>query len=117
MQKYISQKGVYMCDFYGAKGCEEKGFRPAIIVQNNVGNTFSPTTWVVPITSQNKKDILTHHTIKQDKYDFLTYESCIILCEQLTVRDICRLGRYIGKIDDGDFNIVIEKIKNNLKVY
>lgn len=118
MNKYISQKSIYECSFLGAIGSEQKGERIALVMQNSIGNTFSPTTWVIPITSRNKKDLPTHHILYKEKYPFLKYDENTVLVEQLCTRDIqFRLGGYLGKIDDADFNIIIEKIINNLKVY
>jgi len=95
--KFISQGHIYICDFSGAKGSEQKSTRPALVVQNNIGNTFSTTTWVIPITSKNKKEYPMHHIIYQKDYPQLEYEENIILVEQLTTRDECRIGKYIGK--------------------
>ncbi|MEG0899414.1 MAG: type II toxin-antitoxin system PemK/MazF family toxin [Oscillospiraceae bacterium] len=117
MDKIISQKGVYMCDFSGSKFSEEKGIRPIIICQNNIGNTFSPTIWGIPITSQRKTDLPTHHIIYRKKYPFLKYDENTIIVEQLTTKDKRRLGKYLGKIDDDDFNIIVAKIINNLKQF
>lgn len=115
MQEFISQQSIYECSFEGAVGSEQKGDRIALIVQNNVGNNFSPTTWAIPITSQNKKELRTHHILYKEKYPFLRYDENTVLVEQLVTRDKCRLGRYIGKIDDKDFTIIIEKIIENLR--
>lgn len=117
MGKPIRQKSIYMCDFSGAKGSEEKGLRPALVVQNNVGNDYSPITWVVPITSKDKKDRISHHMLFREKYGFLEYKENTVLCEQLTTKDMSRISRYVGTISDFDFDIVIKKIKDNMKQY
>lgn len=118
MNKFISQKSIYECNFSGSVGSEQKGTRVSLVIQNNIGNTFSPTTWVIPITSRNKKDLPTHHILYKEKYPFLKYDENTVLVEQLCTRDIqFRFGRYLGKIDNEDFNIIVEKIVNNLKVY
>ncbi len=117
MAKYISQGNIYMCEFEGAKGCEQMGIRPCICVQNNIGNTFSNTTWVIPITSQIKKDLPTHHILYKKDYPKLSFDKNVVLVEQLTTRDKCRIKDYICKLQKKDLDIVIEKIINNLSAY
>lgn len=52
---------IVMCDFGTAYGCEQGGLRPALVVQNDVGNMHSPTVIVCPITSsKSKKPLPTH---------------------------------------------------------
>ena len=52
---------IVMCDFGAAYGCEQGGLRPALVVQNDVGNKHSPTIIVCPITSsKSKKPLPTH---------------------------------------------------------
>ena len=56
---------VYLVDFGIGYGSEQGGVRPAVIVQNNIGNKYSPTTIVVPVTSrQTKAHIPTHVRVK-----------------------------------------------------
>jgi mRNA interferase MazF len=117
MDKFISQKSIYECDFEGSKGSEQKGNRVGLVITNNVSNTFSPIVWIVPITSRSKKDLPTHHVLYQTKYPFLKYEENTVLVEQLTTRDECRIGKYVGKISDDDFNIIIRQVINNLRQY
>jgi len=114
MDRTIKQKGIYIVDFEGAKGSEQKGTRIGLCVQNSVGNNFSPTTWIIPITSRIKKNIPIHHVLYKDKYPFLEYGANTVLVEQLVTRDKCRLGNFVGEIDKYDFDIIINKIKYNL---
>lgn len=118
LNRFISQKSIYECSFLGSVGSEQKGERVGLVMTNDISNTFNPTAWIIPITSKNKKDLPTHHILHKEKYPFLKYEENTVLVEQLCTRDIqFRLGGYLGKIDDRDFNIIVEKIVNNLKVY
>lgn len=67
--------------YWGELGDNEEGVqsgrRPLLVVQNNIGNKRSPSILVVPITSQRKKPMPTHFTIKLGK-------KSIVLCEQIT---------------------------------
>ena len=58
-------------------GSEQRGVKPCVIIQNNIGNKFSTTTIVAAVTSENKKDLPTH--IKINYGD----NGSTVLCEQL----------------------------------
>ena len=62
----IVKKGeVYYADLNPVIGCEQGGCRPVIIVQNDIGNLYSPTTIVVPVTCRTRKQKLpTHINVK-----------------------------------------------------
>jgi len=81
------------------KNSEQQGIRPVVIIQNDVGNEFSPTVIVAPITSKirSKPRLATHIYIKG--YDNRLKENSIILTEQIRVLDKKKLNYYIGKLD------------------
>ena len=71
---------------------------PVLIVQNDIGNLYSHTTIITPITNyMNHKKALPTHVILDE--DILPYKS-IVLCEQLRAIDKKRLIKYVGKLDD-----------------
>lgn len=91
------QRGeIYLIDFSNQIGSEQAGLRPAIIVQNEVGNNNSPTTIVCPLTSQNKKNMATHVELTPNDCGIL--KTSIVLCEQIRVIDKSRIKRKIGNI-------------------
>ncbi len=79
------------------RGSIQAGFRPVIVIQNDIGNHFSPTTIVCSITSAKKKELPTHLFIGTS--GGLRKES-IVLCEQ--IQTVCRrdLKFYVGSISD-----------------
>lgn len=86
---------IYMVKLNG-KDCEQKGVRPCIIFQNDIGNKYSPNVVILPLTSSIKKlSMPTHILVEPSKTNGLTKTS-LILCE--TPRDIsksslvCKLG-------------------------
>ena len=87
---------IYWVDFNGT-GSEQKGRRPALIVQNDMGNKYSPTLKVIPITTKTKKPSPTHVNVPIG--NGLKQESTL-LCEQETVCDRSKLGDYIGTLTD-----------------
>lgn len=87
-------------------GSEQTGVRPVIILQNNIGNEYSPTVIVAPITSKvNSKSIIpTHVYIKG--YKNRLKQNSLILTEQIRAIDKQRLRYYIGALDIGELRKV-----------
>ncbi|MBP3831004.1 MAG: type II toxin-antitoxin system PemK/MazF family toxin, partial [Clostridia bacterium] len=87
-------------------GSEQTGIRPVLILQNDIGNKFSPTTIIAPITSKvkTKAKLPTHVFIKG--YKKRLERDSIILLEQLRVIDKKRLHYYIGALDKGEMKLV-----------
>ena len=80
----------YVREIKDAVGSEQKGYRPAIVISNNVGNKHSKIKQVVYITTKNKNEIPTHVVINSAKY------TSIAICEQIFSVSDERIGRYIG---------------------
>lgn len=82
------------------------GYRPVLIVQNDVGNKYSPTTTVVPMTSsQNKPKLPTHVPV-----DCLNRPS-VILCEQIQTIDMRQLGDKVGRMPATIMNQVVKAMQ------
>ncbi|MCL2587253.1 MAG: type II toxin-antitoxin system PemK/MazF family toxin [Firmicutes bacterium] len=88
----IKRGEIYFADLgTGQVGSEQSGTRPVLIVQNDIGNRFSPTVVVACITSKLfKNDIPTH--VPLEGYG-------LVLCEQIKTIDKSRLLRRLGKLD------------------
>ena len=94
----ISRGDIYYADLSPVIGSEQGGIRPVLIIQNDVGNRYSPTVVVAAITSQigSKKPLPTHITLDTKLLD----KNSIVLLEQIRTIDKSRLGKYIGKLDE-----------------
>lgn len=79
---------------------EQGGIRPVIIIQNDIGNKFSPTVIVLPITSEIKKENLPPHCILHKTPKNGLVEDSMVLAEQIRVIDKSRLLEKIGYLDD-----------------
>ena len=94
----IKKGDLYFADLSPVMGSEQGGVRPVLVVQNDVGNKYSPTIIVAAITSrQNKADFPTHVAIEAEE-NGLTKNS-VVLLEQLRTIDKRRLKERIGTID------------------
>lgn len=90
----IKRGDIYYADFNPVVGSEQGGIRPAVTIQNNVGNRFSPTIIVAPITSKPKKPMPTHVAVVGNGLE----KDSIALLEQVRTLDKSRLGEFIGSI-------------------
>lgn len=84
-----------MADLGDGVGSEQRGLRPVVIIQNDVGNTYSPTTIVSPITSRlySKSNLPTHLYLPAEGG---LLRPCVVMLEQVRTVDKSRLGKYIG---------------------
>jgi len=92
---------------YTVMGSEQTGVRPVLVIQNDIGNKFSPTVIVVAITSANKKEIPTHVHVQLRK-------PSIILCEQIFTISKQRLIKKVCELDEKTMKEVEYKIKVSL---
>ena len=103
MDSNIKRGDIYYADLSPVVGSEQGGIRPVLIVQNNVGNRYSPTVIAAAITSQiNKAKMPTHITVGAPNYG-LTKDS-IILTEQIRTLDKRRLRERMGNLAPDDMN-------------
>lgn len=101
---------IYMAEIDG-KGSEQKGIRPVLILQNDIGNLHSTTTIVTIMTTKVKRGLPTHVVIHKD--NGLKYDS-VAMMEQIRVIDKCRLKRKITEAKEEEMEKVNEALKISL---
>ncbi len=112
---HIKRGDVYYADLSPVIGSEQGGVRPVLVVQNDVGNRYSPTVIVVAITSQIQKAKLpTHVEISANEYGF--EKTSVILLEQIRTIDKQRLKEKITHLDKELMGKVNEALKISLGV-
>lgn len=93
----IKRGEIYYADLSPVVGSEQGGLRPILIVQNDVGNKFSPTIIGAAITSQmTKAKLPTHIELPGEKYGL--QKDSVILLEQIRTLDKTRLKEKIGEL-------------------
>jgi mRNA interferase MazF len=101
----VKRGDIYYADLSPVVGSEQGGMRPVLIVQNDVGNRYSPTVIAAAITSQiNKARLPTHIELGAQSYG-LSKDS-VILLEQIRTIDKQRLKERMGTLDDKLMNRV-----------
>ena len=109
----IKRGDIYKADLSPVVGSEQGGIRPVVIVQNDMGNRYSPTIIVVPITTRlNKKNLPTHTKINNSN---LLKES-IALMEQIRTIDKSRLIEFIGVLNESEMNRITEALRISIDV-
>ena len=94
----VHRGDIYYADLSPVIGSEQGGVRPVIVIQNDVGNKYSPTVIVAAITSQiNKAKLPTHVEIKAGDHGL--NKDSVILLEQLRTVDKRRLKERIGRME------------------
>ena len=95
-QKRIIRRGdILYADLSPVVGCEQGGIRPVLVIQNDIGNRYSPTVIVEAITSKSKKELPTH--VELGCMEALQKNS-VVLLEQIRTIDRIRLLEYIGSV-------------------
>ncbi|NRY61494.1 type II toxin-antitoxin system PemK/MazF family toxin [Clostridium beijerinckii] len=97
----IYRNSIIMVDFGELQGSVQKGIRPGVVIQNDIGNKYSTTTIVVPITGRIKKTLPTHHELSSKNYCCLKCDSTI-LAEQVITISKEQILDIIGHLRDED---------------
>ncbi len=107
----IKRGDIYYADLSPVIGSEQGGVRPVLIVQNDIGNKYSPTVIAAAITSQiNKAKLPTHIEISAQDYGL--QKDSVILLEQIRTIDKKRLREKIGHMDEE----LMEKVNEALSI-
>ena len=101
----IKRGDIYYADLSPVVGSEQGGIRPVLIVQNDVGNRYSPTVIAAAITSQHDKSKLPTHIDLSAECCGLAKDS-IVLLEQVRTIDKQRLKEKMGSLDNAAMNKV-----------
>ena len=96
MRKAIRRGDLFYADLNPVVGSEQGGIRPVLVIQNDVGNHFSPTVVAAAITSRKAKNSLPTHVLLENVPGLAP--TSLLLLEQLRTIDRKRLRGYIGRI-------------------
>ena len=96
MRKAIRRGDLFYADLNPVVGSEQGGIRPVLVIQNDVGNHFSPTVVAAAITSRKAKNSLPTHILLENVPGLAP--TSLLLLEQLRTIDRKRLRGYIGRI-------------------
>ncbi len=107
----IKRGEIVLAGLEPVKGSEQGGIRPVLIIQNDEGNKFSPTTIIVPITSTKfTKEFPTNVTIS--KQESKLNNDSTVLMNQIRTIDKSRIIKKISSLD----NFIMNKVDRALKI-
>lgn len=93
----VKRGELYYADLSPVVGSEQGGIRPVLVVQNNIGNKYSPTVIAAAITSKlNKAKLPTHIELSSKEYGL--EKDSVVLLEQIRTIDKSRLKEKIGEL-------------------
>ncbi|KAB2951837.1 type II toxin-antitoxin system PemK/MazF family toxin [Heliorestis acidaminivorans] len=110
---HIRRGEVYYAELNPVVGSEQGGTRPVLIIQNDIGNQYSPTTIVAAITSQISKAKLPTHVEVPSSRSGLDRDS-VVLLEQIRTIDKTRLREKIGLLDEDMMSKVAQALEISL---
>lgn len=105
----VKRGDIYYADLSPVVGSEQGGMRPVLIVQNDMGNRYSPTVIAAAITSKKfKNDLPTHIKVNADGCGL--QQDSIVLLEQVRTLDKTRLREHMGALPDRDMHRINEAL-------
>ena len=108
LQQDIFRGEIYLANLQFTAHSEQSGFRPVLIIQNDVGNAHSPTVIVAAITSHTDKPALPTHVAVDTACGL--HRDSLVLAEQLRTLDKRRLGKAIGMLTEPEMKAVDKAI-------
>lgn len=109
----VKRGNVYLADLNPTVGSEQSGIRPVIVVQNDIGNKYSPTVIVVAVTSRlEKKSLPTHVKLENECFE----RNSMALLEQVRTIDKKRLLEYVGYVSDNEMSNISRALSVSLDI-
>lgn len=115
MVEKLYRGDIYSADLSNGIGSEQSGSRPVLVLQNNIGNHFSPTVIIAAITSVSKKrnKFPTHYYLNTECG---LIKPSVVMLEQVRTIDKRRLKNYIGHLNTEDMNKIDETLMLSLGI-
>lgn len=115
-ENWVYRRGdIYLANLGVPIGSKQGGVRPVVVLQNDVGNFYSPTITVAPLTTkiQKKRSQPTHYFLRKAKG---LARSSMVLAEQLDTCDKTCVIRYLGKVSKGQMRGIDEGVLRKVAI-
>ena len=100
---------VIMAELNSTEANVQRGLRPCVVVQNSIGNKFSPTLIIAPLTSRIKRDMVTHAKLYPTIENGLTVASTALL-EQIQTISKDSVKRVLGVLNEMEMKLINKAI-------
>lgn len=107
----LKRGDIFFAELNPVQGSEQGGVRPVLVVQNDVGNNYSPTTIILPITSKMTKAKLPTHVALSRRESGLSRDS-VVLAEQIRTIDKVRLQQKVATLNE----MTMSRINNAMEI-
>lgn len=111
----IKRGDVLYADLGPVIGSEQDGIRPVLVLQNDIGNKYSPTVIVAPITTKFTKSLIPTHILIQKKNSGLRQDS-IVLIEQIRTIDKARIIKKVGHLSKEELSNIQVALKISFNI-
>ena len=108
----VRRGDIYYVDWSPGRGSEQMGMRPALIIQNDIGNQFSPTTIVAAVSTRQRRPYPFHVNITAQESGLP--QDSMVKCEQIQTIDQTRLDRRAGALSEQKMQEVDLALKRSL---
>ncbi|MBQ7291995.1 MAG: type II toxin-antitoxin system PemK/MazF family toxin [Clostridia bacterium] len=107
----VKRGDIFYADLSPVVGSEQGGLRPVLIVQNDIGNKYSPTVIAAAITSKlDKAKLPTHIDVYAEEFGLS--KNSVVLLEQIRTLDKRRLREKMGHLDD----VLMQRVNNAITI-
>jgi len=112
MENTIQRGNIYLIDFgLTREGQITSGFRPGIVVSNNIGNRFSTILTVIPCSTSTRSNLPVHVSLHdEDMEEGMILKASTLQCEQVRVINTYSIGQLIGKVTPQKMNDIEEAL-------
>lgn len=93
----VRRGDIIFTSYRGDEDHIQRGTRPFLVVSNDIGNKYSETILVCPLTTKEKKEMPTHYVLWPDRTNGIT-EKSTVLCEQIMTINKKNIIGYVGKV-------------------
>ena len=100
---------IIMAELNSTEANVQRGLRPCVVVQNNIGNKFSPTLIIAPLTSRIKRDMVTHAKLYPTIENGLSVASTALL-EQIQTISKDSVKRVLGVLNEMEMKLINKAI-------
>ncbi|MBS5307711.1 type II toxin-antitoxin system PemK/MazF family toxin [Clostridium sp.] len=114
--RQVRRGDIFWFNFGKPEGSQQSGKRPAMVIQNDIGNKYSPTVIICAITSEIKKKELPTHVLLEEYSKFGLDELSQVMVEQTRTTDKVKLGDYIGRVDSKTMKKINRAIEISMQV-
>ncbi|MBR3840858.1 MAG: type II toxin-antitoxin system PemK/MazF family toxin [Erysipelotrichales bacterium] len=104
---------IYYANLSPYIGCEQGGVRPVVVIQNEIGNRYSHTVIIAPISTKLTKHPIPTHVVLPDN---VLEKQSMVLLEQIRTIDKSRIIKYVSSLESDVMSVIDQALKISLGI-